>query len=112
MHIKGVLKTIENFFNPEWYQTNDNNIDQANQFENVVLTEEFITIQRNQKATMKLLKEYIYFKTVTDEGLILTEKDKTQRAESFYNNLLDCNLIQRGLLVKGVFEEITSIIER
>lgn len=112
MHIKTIFKTIDNFINPDYVQTLDNNIDPYNVFENSVLTEEIFEIERNQKATMKLLKEYIYFKAVTDEGMLLTDRDKTQRAESFYNTLLDHNLIQRGLLVKWVLEEITNYVNQ
>lgn len=112
MHVKAMIKTAFNWLQPEWYQTNDNNIDPANQFENVVITEKLSEYYQNLKATMKLLKEYCYFKAATNEGLLLTEKDQQTRAEAFYNNLLDCNLIRNGLLVRGVLEEIINVTER
>lgn len=111
MHIKAMIKTACNWLQPEWYQTNDNNIDPANQFENVVITEKLSEYYLNLKATMKLLREYCYFKAAANEGLLLTEKDRQARAEVFYNNLLDCNLIRNGLLVPGVLEEIISVTE-
>ena len=106
------IKTAENWLMPEWYQTEDNNIDPANQFENCVITEQLMEYEANLNATMKLLKDYCYFKSAREENLLLTEKDKTERAEQFYNNLLDCNLIRNGLLVQGVLEEICNVIER
>jgi len=112
MHIQGILKTIDNFINPDYVQTLDNNIDPYNAFENSVLTEELIEVSRNQKATMELLKEYVYFATVATEGLILTEKDKRQRAEKYYKDLLESNFIIRGQLSPHIIDEITSVIER
>lgn len=110
MHVKAMIKTAFNWLQPEWYQTPDNNVDLSNQFENLVLTEEFVEIQRNQKATMELLKEYCYFKAAKEEQLLLTEKDKTSRAEAFYNALLDCNLIKRGLPSKHIIDEIRDVV--
>ncbi len=112
MHVKAMIKTAFNWLQPDWFQTNDNNIDPYNQFENVVLTEEFEAHKISQKATMELLKEYCYFKAVADEGLLLTEKDKTSRAEAFYQNLLECNFIHRGQLDKNVIDEIKNVVSR
>lgn len=112
MHVKAMIKTFLNVVNPDYCQTMDNNFDPANQFENCVITEQLMEYRANLRATMKLLKEYCYFKAVLVENLLLTEKDMQQRAELFYNKLLDCNLIKNGLLVPGVLEEICNVIER
>lgn len=110
MHIKGVIKTVCNFIQPEWYQTPDNNVDKMNEFENLVLTEEFEAYRACMTATMELLKEYCYFKAVKDEGLLLTEKDKQARAEAFYNALLDSNFIKKGMLSKHIIDEIKNVV--
>lgn len=112
MHIKGVIKTVCNFIQPEWYQTPDNNIDDMNKFENMVLTEELARYSACMSATMDLLKEYVYFKAIADEGLLLTEKDKKQRAEEFYNALLNCNFINKGMLSKHIIDEIKNVVNK
>ena len=112
MHVKAMIKTAFNWLQPEWYQTNDNNVDLANQFENVVLTEEFESYWASMKATMELLKEYCYFKAIKDEGLLITEKEKQQRAEAFYNALLDCNFIKRGMLSRHIIDEIKNVVNQ
>lgn len=110
--IKGVIKTLDNIFFPEHEQTEDNAYSKANKFENKVLTEEFKKHQANLSATMELLKEYVYSKAITEEGLLLTEKDKTARAEAFYNDLLQSNFIHRGLLSRHVIDEIKNVAEQ
>lgn len=112
MHVKAMIKTAFNWLQPDWYQTNDNNVDLANQFENVVLTEELESYWASMKATMELLKEYCYFKAIKDEGLLITEKEKQQRAEAFYNALLDCNFIKRGMLSRHIIDEIKNVVNQ
>lgn len=112
MHVKAMIKTAFNWLQPEWYQTPDNNIDMANQFENLVLTEELAEIHKNQKITMEMLKEYCYLRAIRDEGLLLTEKDKTARAEAFYNALLDSNFIQKGMLSRHIIDEIRNVVNQ
>jgi hypothetical protein len=112
MHVKAFIKTVFNWLQPDWYQTNDNNVDLSNQFENVVLTEELEAHRMSLKATMELLKEYCYFKAIKDEGLLLTEKDKASRAEAFYQSLLECNFIYRGQLSRHIIDEIKAVVNK
>ena len=112
MSLQGFIKTIFNHLQPEWYQTNDNNVDLANQFENVVLTEEFESYWASMRATMELLKEYCYFKAIKDEGLLITEKEKQQRAEAFYNALMESNFIHKGMLSRHIIDEIKNVVNQ
>ena len=110
MHIKAIVKTVFNWLQPEWYQTPDNNIDMANRFENYVLTEELEASWEKMRAAKKLIAEYEYFKAAREEGLLITKKERQQRAEATYNLWLDCNFIQKGEIVPGVLEYMTDLI--
>jgi len=112
MHVKAMVKTVFNWLQPEWYQTNDNNVDLMNQFENTVLTEEFMSYQKAMKATLELLGEYEFYKAIKDEGLLITEKEKKKRARATYDLWLDCNFIQKGAIVPGVLEVVADLINQ
>lgn len=110
--VRGWIKTIDNILFPECEQTQDNAYSEENAFENKTLTEEFEKIRKNQQTSICLLKEYCYIKAIDDEGLLLTEKDKKQRAEEFYNALLDCNFINKGLLSRHIIDEIKTVVNK
>lgn len=106
MHIKAIIKTAFNWLQPEWYQTNDNNIDLINQYDNEKLTDEFVAISENLRQTRIVLEKYEFYRELKKTGLTISKKEMKRRAEIAEQQLIDCNLIQNGLLVPGILEVI------
>lgn len=67
---------------------------------------EFETYAKNIFKTEKILQNYEEARELKETGLLLTEKEKQEKASHTLKMLLDCKLIQNGKIVPGMLEYI------
>jgi len=59
--------------------------------------------------TNLLLSKFITLQELNRTGLLLTPKQAKEQAEEMSKKMIDCNLIQNGLLVDGMLEHILEV---
>lgn len=65
---------------------------------------------KNIFKTKNILKEFEFNQELNRNGIWLTEKEKEKRASKTLKTLIDCNLIQNGLIVPGILEYVNEVI--
>ena len=71
---------------------------------------ELTTYAKNIFETEKLLQRFEFNQELKRSGLWLSPDEIKQRASHTLKMLLDCNLIQNGLIVAGMKEHIEEVI--
>ncbi len=107
---------IKKYLFGAFFQNLDNNFSIQNQIENEFLTDDFEKRLNElepiiQNRVLGKLKLYIKEKEYYSTHKLLKNEELERRAKNFYNNLLDCNLIdETGNLKAGIEETIDSAI--
>lgn len=70
---------------------------------------EFETYKNNIFQTEKILQNFEEAQELKRTGLLLTKKEKRERASNTLKMLLDSRLIQNGLIVPGMLEYINEV---
>lgn len=60
----------------------------------------------NIQASNLLLRHFVTMQELRRTGLLLTLKEAEEKATEISEKMLDCNLIQNGLIVPGMLEYI------
>ena len=71
---------------------------------------EFETYAKNIFKTEKILQDFEEAQALKRTGLLLTKKEKEEKASNTLKMLLDRRLIQNGLIVPGMLEYISEQI--
>lgn len=71
---------------------------------------EFERYKTNIFETEKLLQKFEFNQELKRTGVWLSVEETKQRASNTLKMLLDCNLIQNGLIVAGMKEHIEEVI--
>lgn len=63
------------------------------------------------KSTNLLLQKFLIVQELNRTGLLLTPKEAERQAQVLSQNMIDCNLIQNGVIVPGMLEHILEVAE-
>ena len=74
------------------------------------LAKEFNQYARNIFCTNLLLEKFETSQELKRTGLLLTRAEAKERALRTSQNMIDCNLIQNGLIVEGMLEYIMEVV--
>lgn len=61
--------------------------------------------------TNLLLAKFVTIQELNRTGLLLTPKQAQEEAEKLSERMIDCNLIQNGIIVPGMLEHIMEVAE-
>ena len=65
---------------------------------------------RNIFCTNLILEKFETLQELKRTGLLLTRAEAKERASRTSQNMIDCNLIQNGLIVEGMLEYIMEVV--
>lgn len=80
-----------------------------NEAKNKLLAQEFNEYACNIFATNLLLEQFETTQELKRTGLLLKPEEAKRRAQKTSEKMIDCNLIQNGLLVPGMLEYIQEV---